>query len=256
MPLEGPIASGCRLGEARIRDGQRVYAIGDIHGCLRELTALHRLIEDDLATSPVENHRIVHVGDYVDRGPDSRQVIDYLIERMACDATVVCLKGNHEDKLETFLKDPEQTARGFFAFGGVETMRSYGVGVALDAPDYGSVSALCRALHELMPEAHQQFLSGLPYSHVIDDYVFVHAGIRPGVPVTDQDGQDLMWIRWDFLNYEGLHEKIVVHGHTPHVEPEVKPNRINVDTMCYGTGRLTAVVLERNCYRFISTQPE
>ena len=243
------------LKAARTPDDMRIYAIGDSHGCLDELKALDQMILDDLQARPVANHKIIFLGDYVDRGPDSAGCLQYLSERRAADTNVVCLKGNHEDKMVEFLANPIKLANSFLTYGGDTLAASYGV----DAPSL-SVSddvmqEFCEALQAAVPAHHLDFIDSLLSHIILGDYMFVHAGIRPNVPLNQQTERDMMWIRGEFIPHTGLHEKVVVHGHTPQLQPEVMTNRINVDTLCYDTGNLTAVVLEGNEHRFLQTNP-
>lgn len=235
------------LGEARTPPGMRIYAIGDVHGCDDLLAAVHADIADDLKRRPAETHRIVHVGDYVDRGPKSAEVVERLLH-MAEDARVVCLSGNHEDALLRFLDDPEDWAPTFLGYGGVATIQSYGV----DVDRYGGgLTQLRDAFAAAMPPAHQEFVRGLKCSLVFGDFVFCHAGIRPGVALDRQTPDDLRWIRKEFLESPVDHGFVVVHGHTPAERPEVRRNRINIDTGAVFAGRLTCVVLDGTGYRFL-----
>jgi len=234
------------LGQARVPDGMRLYAIGDVHGRADLLERMFSAIKADRAALPPADTRIVMLGDYTDRGPDSRGVIDMLAARMD-DPSLVCLRGNHDDWLATYLTDPEQVGDHFLRWGGVETLRSYGV-----TSTWRSHTELSRELQERIPLAHRNFLARLGLSHVEGDYFFVHAGVRPGVSLDRQARHDLIWIRDEFHHHKGSYGKVIVHGHTPHDEVEVRPNRINVDTFAYASGRLSAVVLEGQGHRFIS----
>lgn len=244
---------GIHLKDAKIPKGERVYAIGDVHGCLLQLTQLLKAIKRDLKSSPVEKYHIVFLGDYVDRGPDSKGVIDRLIKLQRKHANVHLLKGNHEEKLLDFLDHPEKLARGFFTYGGVETALSYGVKSGhLDVAMPNARKIRSRLLDRI-PENHMKFFQNLAVSVSIGDFFFCHAGIRPGVKLKKQRDHDLMWIRQEFIASSKLHEKIVVHGHTPRMKPVVRPNRINVDTKCYASGVLSCLVLEKCKRRFIQT---
>lgn len=242
-----------RLGEARAPADTRLYAIGDVHGCLDQLRVLHGLIEDDLSNRPLPNYQIIQLGDYVDRGPDSSGCIQFLIEAMATNPNLHCLMGNHEDKLLTFLNDPIGTAHSFLTYGGDKLSLSYGVTpVPVTARDDAFINLRDR-LGAAIPLEHLSFMEGLPTSHVAGDYMFVHAGVQPGTALDDQNDHDLMWTREPFLSYPEPLSKVIIHGHTPHVKPEVTINRINVDTLAYDTGNLTCVALDDNQYRFLST---
>jgi len=228
--------------KARVPPGSRVYAIGDIHGCLERLQALHDLVRADSVRAAAERCVVVYLGDYVDRGLDSREVLDLLLADPLPGFECVYLKGNHEDFLLRFLERGEDAAP-WLLNGGDATLRSYGVDPYAVSRDPGP-RGLRAALSAAMPEAHLRFLCGLQLSHVEGDYLFVHAGLRPGVPLEEQDPEDLMWIRAPFLDSREGHGKIVVHGHTPTSAPEVRDNRIGIDTGAVYGGPLTALVLQ------------
>jgi serine/threonine protein phosphatase 1 len=224
--------------------GQRVYAIGDVHGCLAQLRALKVRIADDNARRAAAAVTLVYVGDYVDRGPESQGVIDEVRRPLEGINTTVHLKGNHELMMQQFLRDPIR-ARDWLSNGGGETLTSFGVdsemahrGLDLDATS----AALATALG---PE-RGYWLHNLMLSIQIGDYFFCHAGVRPGVALADQREVDLLWMRDPFLTSKTDFGAVVVHGHTPGNKPEVRPNRINLDTACFATGRLTAAVLDAN----------
>ncbi|MEM8772481.1 MAG: metallophosphoesterase family protein [Pseudomonadota bacterium] len=232
---------------AKTPEGVRLYAIGDIHGCIDELNLLLRKIDSDARDAP--QRRLIFLGDYVDRGPDSRGVIDRLIEISKTDPDAVFLKGNHEAAMLRFLDDPD-TVDTWLEWGGEETMRSYGVICGLK-----SGSELAATLREKMPEDHETFLRSLALTHREGDYFFVHAGVRPGVTLEDQKEEDLLWIRGRFHDTQPDErpDLTVVHGHQADRRPINKSWRICVDTMAYHTGVLTAVVLDADKRRFIST---
>lgn len=242
------------LGKATTPDGLRLYAIGDIHGCDGPLADTHAKIAADLEARPVGDHRIIHIGDYVDRGPATATVIGRLAALGRDDARMVFLRGNHDERLLTFLDDPEDAAEMFLSpnIGGPATLRSYGV--SLD-PRFGllprSAATLSTDLRAVMPPEHRRFLESLRLSARFGDFLFVHAGIRPGVPFDEQDPEDLIWIRQEFLLDDSDHGFVVVHGHTPAVVPEVKPNRMNIDTGAVFGGPLTCLVLEGTDHRFL-----
>jgi serine/threonine protein phosphatase 1 len=233
--------AGVHLLDAKGPEGMLIFAVGDLHGRLDLLTRMYEGITGHLRQRPVADWRIIHLGDYVDRGPDSRGVIDFLIAAKARDPRIICLAGNHDVGLLDFLAEPD--VNGLFAGnGGRQTAMSYGV--ALDFLDeavfpsqYGD---FCRAV----PEAHRHFLRNLAYSAEFGDFFFCHAGIIPGVPLDEQQPRDLMWIRDRFLNHPGLHPKVIVHGHTPSAQPEVLANRVNIDTGAFASNVLTALVIE------------
>jgi serine/threonine protein phosphatase 1 len=225
----------------------RLYAVGDVHGCNRLLGAVHEAIAEDLEARPAADHRIIHVGDYVDRGPDSAGAVERLIKLAAENPKVVCLKGNHEAMLLEFLGDPR--ARGFLNNGGLDTIRSYGV--RLPWPKSLEPEALRHELAATMPPEHLLFIQNLRLSARFGDYFFCHAGVRPKVPLAKQKEEDLLWIRYEFLDDPREHEAVIVHGHTPNEEPEMRRNRINIDTGAFATGRLTCLVLEGTTHWFL-----
>jgi len=244
---------GIHLSDAKVPKGTRVYAIGDVHGCLDELDQLLDLIKDDLETTPTEKPVIVFLGDYVDRGPDSAGVIKRLMKLQKKQANVICLKGNHEDKFLDFLANPRPLASGFFAYGGMETSQSFGIKKRPLSDPLKNAAQIRDLLMDSISKKQLKFLRALQTSVSIGDYFFCHAGIKPDIKLNKQDEYDLLWIRQEFLSWPKLHKKIIVHGHTPQAEPEVLANRINVDTKCYATGVLSCVVLEEDKHRFLQT---
>jgi serine/threonine protein phosphatase 1 len=233
---------------AVIPPGRRVYAIGDIHGRLDLLHKLLELIEADDAGSGLDR-TVIFMGDYVDRGPESKGVIDLLLGQKT--SAVLCLRGNHDQAVLDFLADAK-FYRQWREFGAPETLLSYGVMPPRFEDDADFERARVEFEQKLPPE-HLRFFSALPYSHAVGDYLFVHAGLRPGVALERQDPHDLLWIRDEFLLSRLSFGKIVVHGHSPTPGPVRRPNRIGIDTGAYATGRLTAVVLEGTDCRFLST---
>lgn len=220
-----------------------LYAIGDIHGQLSMLEdALDRIERDG---GP--NARIIFLGDYVDRGPDSRGVIERLRQGLAEGRNWICLKGNHDRLFEWFVAPPvpRQDAHlliGYHWFheriGGLETAQSYGV----DVPERIRQKELAAEFRAALPDGHLAFLQGLQLSHREMGKFFVHAGVRPGVPLADQDEEDLLWIRQEFLEDTRDHGALIVHGHTPVKAPELKPNRLNLDTGA-GYGRPMSIAV-------------
>jgi serine/threonine protein phosphatase 1 len=237
-----------RTGEAETPAGIRLYAIGDIHGCDDKLALLHQRIAADLAARPVPDHRIIHIGDYGDRGPNSAGVVERLL-KMSGDPRVVCLRGNHDQMWLDFIADPDVTGQMFLRFGGKETLRSYGIGNR--AKNYHQLAEMFAAA---LPETHRAFLRGLNSSVRFGDYFFAHAGVRPGVPLDQQSPQDLSWIRDEFLADTRDLGAVVVHGHTvtASMAPEIYPNRIAIDTGAVFGGPLTCAVLEGREVRFIA----
>jgi serine/threonine protein phosphatase 1 len=227
--------------------GRRVYAVGDIHGCHDLLVSLLGKILSDAARSTAKPE-IVFLGDYIDRGPDSSEVIVRLLDLQRTVSSHF-VRGNHDQALLDFLALPS-TYREWERFGAGATLLSYGV----QPPQSHELPSLIAARDRLaraLPAAHLRFLHALQPSVTIGDYIFVHAGIRPDVPLSNQSLHDLMWIRDEFLESSSNHGKIVVHGHTPVAEPDCRQNRIGIDTGAYSTGRLTALVLEGNRRRFL-----
>jgi serine/threonine protein phosphatase 1 len=229
----------------------RLYAIGDIHGCDDMLAEAHTLIAADLADSPVGDHRIIHVGDYIDRGPDSAAVIERLAAMTSADPRVICLKGNHDALLAGFLADPDADGPTWLANGGEATLSSYGIMANQFFWGGADFRGLARRCTDVLSWSHRSFIQDLKLTVRFGDYLFVHAGIRPGVPLAAQDPEDLIWIREEFLLDGRDHGVVVVHGHTPVSIPEVLPNRINIDTGAVYGGMLTCLVLEGTAYRFL-----
>jgi serine/threonine protein phosphatase 1 len=236
-----PLAQIAQKSPASIPKGVRIYAIGDVHGCAELLTQLLQRIDNDLTAHPVARPLHVFLGDYVDRGPQSREVLDLVIERSQCHRSI-CLKGNHESYLQRFLARPSAFPV-WKDIGGLHTLMSYGITPSINATD-AEQERLAVAFNQALPESHQRFLGRLALSFTCGDYFFVHAGVRPGVRLDLQSQRDLLWIREDFLLCEDDFDKIIVHGHTPVYEPDVRSNRINIDTGAYATGQLTCLVLE------------
>lgn len=233
--------AGIHLRDARAPDGMVLYAIGDVHGRLDLLTRMHAAIAADRDRRRAADWRVIHLGDYVDRGPESRGVIDFLIDAVARDPRHLALAGNHDLGMLDFLAAPR--AEGLFAlYGGVQTAASYGV--ALDLSDTVRLAAAHRAFAAAVPRRHEAFLRGLALSAGFGDFFFCHAGIRPGVALDAQQRDDLIWIRDPFHRHAALHPKVVVHGHTPVAEVELLDNRVNVDTGAFMSGRLSALVVD------------
>jgi serine/threonine protein phosphatase 1 len=236
---------------ARVPDGRRIYAIGDIHGRHDLLVRLHEMILDDAAQAPAESLAVVYLGDYVDRGAASFEVVDALIHDRLPGFEHVFLKGNHEAMMLQFLAGGP--ASSWMFNGGIATLASYGVlggrgfSIGLDLDD------LRRSLLAAVPPAHLQFLKELQLHHVEGDYLFVHAGIEPSRPWYDQAEEVVLWVRAPFLRCTDWLGKRVVHGHSITAEPEIWPNRIGIDTGAYNSDRLTCVVLEDARVRFLQT---
>jgi serine/threonine protein phosphatase 1 len=232
--------------------GQRLYAIGDIHGRRDLLDELLAMIDaDDAARGPSKETRLIFLGDLVDRGPDSRTVVERVMALTEASESVICLKGNHEELLIRSWEGDRKTAAVFHRNGGRETILSYGVDPeTYDAGDLGDVVELIGAS---VPPRHIAFLDGLSDWVQAGDYLFVHAGIKPGVDLEEQSASDMRWIRKDFTDWRGDHGLMVVHGHTITDGVDAQDNRIGIDTGAYATGRLTAIGLEDDQRWFIST---
>jgi serine/threonine protein phosphatase 1 len=233
----------------RVDEGTRVYAIGDIHGRVDLLRQLHGQILADAAAEGGRRNVLVYLGDYVDRGAHSCAVLDCLLDEALPGFEAVHLLGNHEDTLLEFLGNV-QVGPAWLAFGGGATLKSYGI-----APP-SSERDLIRAQSELrqrLPARHLEFMRRLKLSHVEGDYYFTHAGVRPGVPLDRQLPQDLLWIRDLFLDSRAAFGKVVVHGHTVVDAPEVRQNRIGIDTGAYASGTLTCLVLADAVRTFLQT---
>lgn len=247
------MAQGVDFSRAAAPDGMRLYAIGDVHGRFDCLARMHAVIAAEIARDRPADWRVVHLGDYVDRGPQSRQVLDFLAAACARDSRNIALMGNHDEGFLDFLANPAND-RLFLNFGGFDTAASYGV--LLDVHSGAALAESHRELLDAMPDAHFAFLRDLRRSASFGDFFFCHAGVRPGVPLEAQDPHDLIWIRREFLDHAGLFEKVIVHGHTPVRTPEAKPNRVNVDTRAYETGCLTCLVVEGREKRFLTARAE
>lgn len=244
--MVNPLTS--RRERPQVLPGQRIYAIGDIHGRADLLQALFDRIDADLRSHPAPSAIQVFLGDYMDRGPNSRHVLDLLVSRKQQHETVF-LKGNHEAYVCLVLNDASAITE-WQRMGGISTLLSYGV-TPSSRPDPKKGEDVALAFRQAFPAKHRRFVNGLALSFTCGDFFFAHAGVRPGIALQLQRQEDLLWIRDDFLLHEDDFGKIVVHGHTPTNRPDVRPNRINIDTGAYATGRLTCLVLEGDQMRFI-----
>lgn len=223
--------------------GRRIYAIGDIHGCDAQLAALHAIIAEDLAGRPVPDPLLIHIGDYVDRGPDSAAVVARLLSGSVVDGVpVINLMGNHEHTMMEALAGDRAAATDWLFQGGRPSLESYGIDP--DGPRETWAAGV--------PAAHLDFLHRLSFHHRVGDYLFVHAGIRPGIPLDAQAPEDLLRIRQPFLYTEQDLGIVVVHGHTPVKAPVVRPNRIAIDTGAVFGGKLTCAVLEDATIGFLT----
>ena len=239
---------------ASVPAGQAVYAVGDIHGRVDLLESLLRRI-----AAEAEHHRddsqrsLIFLGDYIDRGASSRGVVERLLQDPLPGFTTVRLLGNHEEAMLDFL-DERSDGLDWLSYGGLETLMSYGVPLR-GFPDTAQRAAELRsALRDAVPQAHLGFYRGCILHHTVGDYVFVHAGVRPGVPLQNQNPADLLWIRDEFLRARSaLPGKVVVHGHTICDLPQDLGHRVNIDTGAFVSGRLTCLVLRGSLRQFIST---
>lgn len=229
-----------------------VYAIGDIHGQLDLLHQLETIIRRDADTVDAERRVLVYLGDYIDRGADSHGIIEHLLQAPPVPFERVCLIGNHESYMLRYLED-SLVAEAWLANGGRETLLSYGISPPDEFQADGWPQRVQAELRDRLPRAHEAFLRDLAFSHREGDYLFVHAGVRPGVPLDQQDPEDLIWIRREFLSDRRDFGAVVVHGHSIRPKPENLPNRIGIDTGAYRTGRLTCAVLWDSERRFLST---
>ena len=232
----------------KVPEGLRIYAIGDVHGRADLLDRVLLRIDDHQTAHPAIRPVEIFLGDYIDRGPASRQVLDRLSARSRARETVF-LKGNHETFIEGFLNDPASLSQ-WRHNGGFQTLLSYELAPSANM-DLTEQTTLAATFGQVLPLSHRLFLGGLRPSFTCGDYFFVHAGVRPGIPLAKQREEDLLWIREDFLLCEDDFSKIVVHGHTPVRQPDIRPNRINIDTGAYATGQLTCLILEGDNTEFI-----
>lgn len=231
---------------ATVPPGRRVYAIGDIHGCDAQLANLHATIAEDLARRPVDSAVLLHIGDYVDRGADTAGVLSRLAGGPLIDGmAVVNLVGNHDETMLHALSGDRAAATDWLFAGGKAALESYGVDP--DSPRDSWPNAI--------PGAHVDFLRGLTLSHREGGYLFVHAGVRPGVPLDEQTREDMLRIRQPFLYTESDLGAVVVHGHTPVKAPVVRHNRIAIDTGAVFGGQLTCLVLEGATLGFLTAPP-
>ena len=236
-----------------IPTGQIVYAVGDIHG---EVDLLRRLLErlrQDMADHPDQIATIIFLGDYVDRGPDSRGVLELLLSDPLPGAKSRFLRGNHEQAMMDFLIDP-LAAADWLRFGGVETLASYGVRAPPGPLEPTRLRQLAADLAQRLPPAHLSFLRTTALMAAVGDYAFVHAGIRPGVALNQQKQDDLLWIRDGFVDRPFQASHVIVHGHTISEEPVLTAYRIGLDTGAYASGMLTGVALQNTQRRILQVR--
>lgn len=234
-----------------VPDGRRVYAIGDIHGRLDLLDRLLELIAADDRARGGAASEIIFLGDLVDRGPDSCGVVERLLKLSRGTTPTRFLMGNHEEVFLRAASGDLRALRFLTRIGGRETLLSYGI----TAEEYRQLDyeALAALMERKVPAEHLAFLSGFESWIEVGDYLFVHAGLRPGVALAEQSRGDLCWIRDDFLNHRDSFGKMVVHGHSITDDVDERSNRIGIDTGAYASGRLTAIGLEQDERWFLST---
>ena len=226
--------------------GRRVYAIGDIHGCAAQLASLHAKIADDLAQRPIASALLLHIGDYVDRGVDTKGVIDRLVGGSPIPGTeMVNLMGNHENTMIEALNGERAAATDWLFTGGRPSLKSYGVDP--DSPR--------ETWRQHVPDSHMRFLRELKLMHREGEYVFVHGGVRPGVPLEQQARDDVLRMRQPFLYSEMKFGAVVVHGHSPVKAPVIRHNRIAIDTGAVFGGEMTCLVLENGQLGFLTAEP-
>ena len=231
---------------ASLPPGRRIYAIGDIHGCARQLANLHDLIAADRAERPVASCLLLHIGDYVDRGADTAGVIERLVNGCPIQGMdMVNLMGNHESTMLEALSGERAAGTDWLFAGGRAALTSYGIDPDGPRDQWAS----------LIPQAHQAFLRSLTLMHREGGYAFIHAGVRPGTPLEDQTKDDLLRSRQPFLYSDADFGAVVVHGHTPVKTPVVRHNRIAIDTGAVFGGKLTCVVLEAGTLGFLTADP-
>lgn len=247
----GRIFGGNTPPRATVPRGMRVYAVGDVHGCDTLLDELLGSIEADIGERPARSVLIVFLGDLIDRGPGSRQVVERLRSLRIAGAKTIFLAGNHEEALLRVIDGEARLASDWLRFGGRECLDSYGV-------DGKAVAALggrdaARAIRKAIPAEHVEFLRSFGDTLSVGGYLFVHAGVRPGVPLARQSQSDLRWIRDPFLHDDRDHGFVVVHGHTISDGVIDAGNRVGIDTGAYRSGILTSLVLEGATRDYIQT---
>ena len=231
-----------------------IYAVGDIHGCVDLLAAIHDRIATDAQRRTARHKLVIYLGDYVSRGENSRRVVDRVLDWLPEGVERITLKGNHEDLLLRFLDGDLDAGRLWFDYDGLDALAHYGVAIPdRQARDDASVAVLRDSFAAALPQTHLDFFRSLPTSYRAGDYFFVHGGVRPGVPLAEQSDHDCMWIRKAFLDSSAEHGAVVVHGHSISTKPVIRHNRIGIDTGAYRSGVLTCLVLDGTTKNFLQT---
>ncbi|MDV7339289.1 metallophosphoesterase family protein [Terasakiella sp. A23] len=242
-----------QLDSAQTNSGDRIYAIGDIHGRADLVEKLLQNIFLDInQCNDKKNIKLVFLGDYVDRGLHSKQVIEILSQPAPANIEYVFIKGNHEEAMLNFLDSPDRASE-WLQYGGTETLLSYGASMKAGKLSAKDLKEVAENLLNQMPEQHVRFLTDLQDSYENGGYFFTHAGIDPKTPLSSQKGKHLRWIREDFIHEKQLYEKVIVHGHTITNDALLLNNRIAVDTGAYYSGKLTCIVLDGSEKRIIHT---
>lgn len=221
----------------------RLYVVGDIHGRVDLLSKIIDMIERNAARNPDKIKKLIFLGDYIDRGLHSNEVIERLTNGFAHNIEAIFLRGNHEAKMIELLNGDFSVSTSFLKYGGDATFASYGI-QAFAKMDDKAVVKISKEFVQKVPPHHHAFLNDTKCSTTFGDYYFVHAGARPGTPLSEQSPVDQLWIRKDFMSSDYVFEKMVIHGHTISEKPDVKPNRIGIDTGAYATGQLTCLILD------------
>ena len=236
----------------RIPDGHRVYAVGDVHGQDHLLADLLAQVEADIAARPGREVTIVFLGDLIDRGPKSAEVVERLRTYRPIGVRTEFLTGNHEEVLLRILEGEGGLVADWLRFGGAQCARSYGLRSSRLAKM--SPTEAIETLRSTIPAEHQAFLASFADTLRAGDYLFVHAGIRPGVALGEQTQVDLRWIRGPFLDHSARHDVMVVHGHSITEQVDERAGRIGIDTGAYKHGVLTALVLESDQRRLLQAR--
>jgi serine/threonine protein phosphatase 1 len=253
MPQCIPMIDVLAYPSPEAADTSVVYAVGDVHGRLDLLQAMERLIADDIAETRPERPTVCYLGDYIDRGPHSAEVLSHLASRRDPAPARVFLKGNHEDRMLDFFSEPAAHGPEWMTHGGIEAFASYGLTTGREPVD-GDWDRLRDQLQARLPAAHVAFLRGLRLAFVWRGYVFVHAGLNPERPIQAQDPRDLMWIKEPFLSSTCEWSHRVVHGHVLGPEPVFRENRIGIDTGASHYGRLTCLVVSDGPLRVLQAR--